>query len=432
MSVMSLRWVSSTLCRRSYYPWLIWSLGAAFFFSEYITRVSLGVMAPPLMEFFHVTALSFGTLSACFTLAYVGMQIPVGGLVDRFGPHRLLMLTTGACALGCFLFATSQVLWVAQLARFIMGFSAAFAFVGTLKLATVWFPAHRFGFLAGLTQAIGMLGAAVGEGPSSFGVSLMGWRNTTLVMGSVLFILALLIGLLVRDHPESEVQEKHRVNSSGELWHGFVTILKNPQTWHNGIYVGLLYAPTAAFAELWGPSFLVRTYGLSEHVAASAVGAIFMGWAVGGPITGWISDAMRRRKPMMIASAIASLTFLSCALYIPGLPVPLLFVLLFLYGVANTGVGTAYAVAGEINPKPVAGLSMSFANMTSVLVGAMFQPIIGWFLDLQWQGEMVNNAPFYTAHAFRVAMLALPICLLIATLFAFFVRETHCLRYGEE
>jgi len=106
--------------------------------------------------------------------------------------------------------------------------------------------------------------------------------------------------------------------------------------------------------------------------------------------------------------------------------------LLFLYGVANTGVGTAYAVAGEINPKPVAGLSMSFANMTSVLVGAMFQPIIGWFLDLQWQGEMLNNAPFYTAHAFRVAMLALPICLLLCLLFAFFVRETHCLRYGEE
>src|SRR5579862_2579784 len=102
MSVISLGWVSSTLCRRAYYPWLIWALGAAFFFSEYITRVSLGVMAPQLMQFFHMTALSFGSLSACFTFAYVGMQMPVGGLVDRFGPHRLLMLMTTACALGCF------------------------------------------------------------------------------------------------------------------------------------------------------------------------------------------------------------------------------------------------------------------------------------------------------------------------------------------
>ena len=426
------KWVSSTLCRRSYYPWLIWALGASFFFLEYITRVSLGVMVPDLMQFFHVTALSLGTLSAFFYYAYVGMQVPVGGLVDRFGPHRLLMITTGACALGCFLFATSQVLWVAQLARFIMGFSGAFAFVGTLKLATVWFPAHRFGFLAGLTQAIGMLGAAVGEGPSSFGVSLIGWRNTTLVMAALLFILAVLIGLLVRDHPEDNAQAAHRVNSGAELWSGFIRILKNSQTWYNGIYVGLLFAPTAAFAELWGPSFLVHTYGLSEHVAASAISAIFIGWAVGGPITGWISDALRRRKIIMIISSVLSLLLLSSALYIPNLPLFLLFIILFLYGVANTGVATAYAVAGEINPKPVAGLSMSFANMTSVLIGAVFQPIIGWFLDLQWQGEMVNNTPFYSAHMFRIAMLVLPLCLVFSVLFAFFVRETHCLRQGEK
>jgi hypothetical protein len=61
-----------------------------------------------------------------------------------------------------------------------------------------------------------------------------------------------------------------------------------------------------------------------------------------------------------------------------------------------------------------------------VIVGACFQPIIGWFLDMQWDGQMQGGIPIYSALAFRHAMMVLPVCLALGVLFTFFVKETYC------
>ena len=122
---------------------------------------------------------------------------------------------------------------------------------------------------------------------------------------------------------------------------------------------------------------------------------------------------------------------MTLALYWPNLSVPMLFLLMFLYGLSNTGVGVSYAVAGEINERRVAGTSLAFANMASIIIGAAFQPLIGWFLDLQWDGKMVGGIPVYSIEAYRQAMLALPICLAVGLLSTFFVKETYCKLKGK-
>lgn len=406
--------------------WLVWSLAAAFFFSEYFARVAPSVMVPDLMRSFHVGALSLGALSAYFYYAYVGMQVPVGALVDRFGAHKLLTVMSALCGVGCVIFANTQTLFAAELGRFLMGLGAAFAFVGTLKLASIWFAPQRFGFLAGTTQALGMLGAAIGEGPVSVLVSWVGWRETMWIIGSVLLALSVLIALVVRDYPRGYIQTQPKeITSFKKVCQGLAIVLKNPQTWLNGSFVGFLFAPTAAFAELWGATYLHRVFQLSHEVAATAVSMIFVGWAIGGPMAGWISDRIKRRKPVLIASCIASFVFMSSALYLPIHSVFLIYVLLFFYGLSNVGVGVSYAVACEINPKSVAGISMSFANMASVLIGAAFQPLIGWFLDLQWDGVMQNGVPYYSANDFLYAMLLLPACFLLSLIAALLLKESY-------
>lgn len=347
------------------HPWLIWGLAAAFFFAEYFARVAPSVMVTELMQAFNVRAMSLGALSAFFYYAYVSMQIPVGSLMDKFGPHRLLTVTAALCALGCFMFANATTLAVAEGGRFLMGFGAAFAFVGALKLATIWFSPTRFGLLAGITQALGMLGAAVGEGPVSMLVTHIGWRNTMWTIGGILCVIAILIGLLVRDKPRTLSHEHitppaHNATPELSLVKGLMVVLRNRQTWVNGAVVGFLYAPTAAFAELWGVSYISRVYGIDTDIAATAISMIFIGWGLGGPIGGWISDRIKLRKPVIIGSILASLVCMSLVLYLPEMPISLLFILLFLYGVSNIGVATCYAVACEMNPKSVAGTSMGF------------------------------------------------------------------------
>ena len=169
-------------------PWIIWGLGAAFFLFEYVVRVSPSVMAPWLIQDFHTNALGVGTLSGLYYYPYIFMQLPVGALVDRYGSHRLLTLMTALCALACVMFAQASTLWLAGLARMLIGFATAFAFVGALKLVTLWFPIEKFALLAGCTQALGMLGGAIGEAPMSYVVRELGWQQATMWC-SLLFLI---------------------------------------------------------------------------------------------------------------------------------------------------------------------------------------------------------------------------------------------------
>ena len=309
---------------KSFYPWLVLVLAAGFFFAEYFARVAPSVMVPDLMSAFKVNALSLGALSAFFYYAYVAMQLPVGTLMDRFGPRVLLSVMAGICGLACLIFSQTHSIFMADLSRFLMGFSAAFAFVGALKIARTWFSPKRFGFLAGLTQALGMVGAAVGEGPVSVLVKHLGWRSTMGIIGIVLVVLALFIFILVRDNKDNNIIDKNinsKTNKDNNLsiLESLFLVLKNKQTWINGLIVGCLYAPTAAFAELWGASYLHKVYGFTPEIAASGVGIIFIGWAISSPIVGWFSDKIGRRKPVIIASLILSAIFMFLILYLPHL-----------------------------------------------------------------------------------------------------------------
>lgn len=416
------------LLQNPYYPWLVWGLAASAFFIEYFARVAPAVMVDPLMHDFKVQALALGSLSAFFYYTYVGMQIPVGILVDRFSLRWLLTSMIFLCGVSCLIFATTTHLEIAEFARLMMGFGAAFAFVSALKVAAVWFPAQKFGLLAGLTQALGMLGAAVGQMPMAYLVEHLGWRSALTFIAGLMILLSVMVAILVRDPNLPVTQIKVKKTLTDTPWSGLLRVWRNPQSWWNALFAGLLFAPTAALAELWGVKFFRQTYDLSNEMAAMGVGLIFIGWTIGGPLIGWISDKIQRRKIILILSASLSLLFASLAILVPGLPLAVLFCLLFLYGFANTGVATSYAVASEINPQAVAGTSVAFANMASVIIGAGFQPLIGWMLQKNWDGQMLQGLPLYSNSDFRTALLILLVSLLLALVVACGIKETYCRR----
>jgi MFS family permease len=301
--------------------------------------------------------------------------------------------------------------------------------VGTLKLATLWFEPRKLGLLAGFTQGSGMLGAAVGSGGFAFLVAALGWRHTIFIIGIILLLIGVLIGIFVRDR---QTIYKGETKSPGmPILEGFSIVFRNPQSWCNAAYVGLLYAPTGAFAELWGPSFMHRVYGISNTLGSVMISLVFIGWAIGGPLVGWLSDAIGKRKPILFASAALSAIVLTCILFIfPGSGVPewILMTSMVLYGISNTGVAISYAVAGEINPLKTAGVSVAFANMASIAVAAILQQILGLILSYTWTGKYQDGVQYYSMVDYKFAMLALPICLLVAFFLVFFIRETNCSR----
>lgn len=418
----------STDNTKSFLAWFIWGLAAAYFFSDYLARVSPGVMSRELQISFNVSTAGLGLLASFFYYPYILMQIPVGLMVDRFSIRWLLSIMSLLTAIGCTVFGLASSIWVAAFGRVIIGFSAAFAFVSALRLATNWFPPSRLGFLAGLTQAIGMWGAAFGEAPVSLIMEQVGWRHTMLLMASLFIILSFLILRFVQDSP------KHYSVSATNLPHNknvisiaksLIIVLSNRQTWFTAIYAGLLFAPTAVIAEFWGPSYLQYGRGLSVHSAAFANGLIFIGWGLGGPLAGWLSDQMGLRKPILYFSAICGIAILSIIFYWPELSVWQIYILFFFYGVTNIGVVVAYAVATEINPRKTIGTTIAFANMGSIMIGAILQPVFGKILEMDL-GHAVIDITQLQLHDFSRAVSLLPLCSILALAITFCIKETNC------
>jgi len=416
-------------------PYIVWCLGALFFFMEYFIRVSPSVIAQELMATFRVEAFALGGLSAFFYYSYISMQIPVGVLVDRFGPHKLLVAATSLCAISIYLFAKIKYIEMAYLARFLMGLGAAFAFVGTLKLISTWFPAKRFALFAGITQALGMLGAVVGNAPMSYAFQAYGWRQVMLIIAGLFLILSCLILLLIRDHSPYLAKHETPNKQTIKIWPSLKKVLANSQTWLNCFFIGLLYAPTASFGEQWGVTFIATTHHISVTQAAAEVGTLFIGLAIGCPILGGLSDYFAQRLLIMRISASMCFILISIIIYSSPsnhLPNNILSLsehsytfLLFLYGFFNSGIVPSYALASEINPRELTGIALGITNMASVIIGAIFIPLIGWIIDHLWDGAMLNGAPIYSPENFKLAFLLLPTCFLLSLFISFFLKKRN-------
>lgn len=404
--------------------WLIWGLAAAFYFSDYLARVSLGVMHRSLQLDFGLNEAGFGILASSFYIPYVIMQIPVGLLVDRYSIRGILTAMSLVTALGCCVFGLGDGLLMASIGRMLIGFSAAFAFVSALRLATSWFPPAMLGLLAGLTQSLGMLGASAGAAPVSFMVTTAGWRHTMLIIAFLFIALAILLYQYVRDKPDA-IHRDIRTQSRLGIFESLRIVLSHRQTWLNALYAGFLYGPTAVIGEAWGPAYLQFGCGMSAHAAAFATGLIFIGWAISGPISGWISDRIGRRKPIMIASALFGILFTTLFVFFPGMNQTVAWLVFFAYGLTNTGVAIAYAVSTEIQDRNVVGTSIAFTNMSSIFVGALMQPIVGYMVDIA-SGSRGNNVETLSLTDFQSGLWILPVCSFVALCLAFTVKETFC------
>ncbi len=410
--------------------WLVWGLAAAFYFSDYLARVAPGVMHRELQADFGINEVGFTTLTAFFYIPYVAMQIPVGLTVDRIKIRYLLTSMSLITAIGCCLFASSNGLFWASIARLLIGFSAAFAFISALRLATSWFPPEKLGLLAGLTQALGMLGASAGQAPLSFLVTAVGWRNSMIIVSCLFVVLSGLLFRFIQDNPVN-MKASHITKQIGthalSVLHSLTKILSNRQIWLNALYAGFLYAPTTVIGESMGPAYLAYGRGLNVHCAAFAVGLIFIGWVLGGPFFGHLSDRMGKRKPLMWFSGICGLILTAIFVYFPLLSPTMICVIFFLYGITNSGVALAYAMSTELSNRLVMGTAIAFTNMMSIFVGASLQPLVGLLVD-HHAGTRGYHVDLLRLSDFQAGLWLLPIFSLIACLVLFAIKETHCKR----
>lgn len=411
------------------YPWLVWGLAASFYCYGFFQRVAPSVMVGELMAEFRVSAAVLGNLSAFYFYAYASLQLPIGVLVDRWGARYMLVGAAVLCGAGSLLFAMADSLSTAYVGRLLIGAGAGFTWVGTLKLTAQWLPPKRFAMVSGMTLMLGMIGAVAGQAPLASAVSAFGWRDTLSTAALVAFALAGLIWLIVRDRTDDTMGQTAPSDMGAQaagLLHGLKMALRNRQSWYAAIYGGAMTAPVLAFAGLWGVPYLMQVYGLERTAAAGSTSLMLIGWGIGAPLTGWVSDHIGLRRLPMLASSVIVLILFSVLIYTPDLPLGAARTLLFLHGFFNGGMVICFAISREHNKPQHGGVTLGFVNTMVMSSGAFFQPFIGWLLDINWDGGVQGGGRIYSMQAYEIALFSIVVSGIIAIVMALLMRETHC------
>lgn len=407
--------------------WIIWFLSAIFMFYKYALEVSPSVMTSTLMGTFGIGGTELGNLTACYFYAYLFLQIPAGLLIDKIGPRKVTTFAIVLCALGCLIFAKSSSLFFAGIGRFLTGAGAAFAAVNCLKLIVNWFPSKRFAFMTGLMMTVAMLGAAGGQAPLSYFIRSVGnWRFAMEAIAITGFILSVIFFLVVKDKPDDRERERHIVAPRLSIYSSLKQILTNSQSWWLSIYSGLAFAPVMVFGGLWGVAFISEAFHLSHHIAAQSVSLIFIGFALGAPIFGWLSDYLKRRKIVMFWGTSLSLIVITTIIYTPHLSSNMIASLLFLFGFLISSFLLCFTMMREINLPGLAATAIGFMNAFDALCGAISDPLTGWFLDLKWDGQMFEGARLFSVITYKIAFITLPVYLGLSLLILSRIKDTRC------
>ena len=397
------------------------SLGALYFSYAFLQRVSPSVMTSELMRDFAVGGVLLGLLSALYFYTYAAIQLPVGMLTDRFGPRKLMSFALVVCALATTGFALSPNLLSAIVLRALIGGSVAFAFVGTMAIAGYWFNHNRNAFLAGVLQTLGMLGAVFAQAPLRAVVESIGWRNTMHILAIIAAVLALLIyfGVPKRTRNQRQVVAYN-------FRKAFKSVVWNRQTWLCASIGFGMCATMLSFSGLWAVPWLTTVHGYTPTRASAMASTLFLGWAVVAPAVGWISDQIGRRNVLLQIGAMLYILVFFVIVYLTPDSDFLLVLLIFLCGAFGSSVTVCFTVVREHNNAGYASTALGLMNMFVVGSGALMQPTIGWLLDINWEGVMLDGARIYDAEAYVTGFSSLLVVMALALISTFVLKETYC------
>jgi len=369
-----------------------WVTTALFFFYQYALRAAPAVMMPQLAEAFGIGTTAVASMLMLFYYGYSPFSLVAGAALDRFGARRVIPAGAVAVGLGALLFATGSP-GAAGVGRFLQGAGGAVAFVGAVYIITTNFPAARAATLIGATQMFGMAGGSAGQflvGPAI--ASGLAWDRFWMMMGACGILMAVALVFLIPRHEAAAAGSAVR-RSAGQA---LATVFGNPQSYLCGIIAGLIFIPTTIFGMTWGVRYLQDARGFTYGDAVLRSSLVPVGWIIGCPLLGFISDRMGRRKPVILGGALLLLGCLAWILYGPSGILPP-YVLGLVAGIASGAAVLPTTVIKEANPPDVAGTATGVCNFLNFTFSAVLGPAFGWMLSRAGDGAGGLGLPEYQA-----------------------------------
>lgn len=380
---------------------VVWLTAVSVYFLAIFHRSSLGVAGIAAAERFDITASQLSTFTVLQLLVYAGMQIPVGVLIDRYGPQRLLFSGAVLMTLAQLGFALTTSYAGAVVARVFVGMGDAMVFISVLRIIASWFPPRRSPVMTAWTALLGQCGALVAAIPLARSLAEYGWTVTFACSAAVGFVLGLLVVLVVRDVPPGAppsrlVKDVRTVGRDLKL------------SWVDpGTRLGLWTHFTAQFGAnvlglLWGYPFFVHSEHTGTTVAGGLLSLLVVTFMVGGPLVGgFIARHPWQRSTLVLSIILAMMTAWAAVLLWPGdAPVWLLGLMVVATGLGGPGSMVGFDVARTFNPASRLGSATGIVNVGGFIASLLMILVIGVLLDVLTPGGGTD----YTPRAYTLAM----------------------------
>ncbi|MGI4895113.1 MAG: MFS transporter, partial [Janthinobacterium lividum] len=326
--------------------WLVFAVGAVAYVVTVLNRTSLAAAGLDAQGRYGIGAGTLSSFAVLQFLVYAALQIPVGVLIDRWGPRRLVITGAATMAAGQFLLAFSEQTWQAVLARVLVGAGDAVTFVSVLRVVTNWFPPQRVPVMTQLVGLFGQLGQILSFIPLVALLHGPGW-STAYASAAGLTVLAAVLALLVlRDVPPGAANPR-TLRALRDVVGDLRASLRHPGT-RLGLWSHWATPFSGnAFASLWGYPFLVSGQGLSGHGASALLTLYTLAAAGTGPLMGSLVARHPLRRSWIILSIVGGQGAVwSAVLLWPG-PAPLsllaVLVVVVAMGVPGSMIGFDYA-----------------------------------------------------------------------------------------
>jgi len=399
---------------------VVWSVCVLFFLYEFFLRVSLGSFQHPLMHDLHLSAFQYSLLSSTlFFIIYGLMQIPVGLIIDKIGIKKALMIGSSICALASFAFASASTFWFAIIARVLMGLGASFGFLSLLVAVNDWMPHRNNALFIGLSQFIGTMGPMFGAGPlESFTSSgHVAWQFVFKTLGMIGLVIFVLIAFFVENKHASA--EKYSILRRPESTkRSIIKLFSRAQAWYIALFSASVYLIIEYLSENEGRVFIVLK-GFSENFASYMITLSWLGYALGCPLLGFISDNTQRRKPVLVAAA--SMSVISMCLILFSTTKLGLILGCFMLGMAAGGQSVGFAIISEQFKPQFIGVGLALNNTLIMVLSAINAPLIGWII---YRSRQVAD---FGLHTYTTAFLILLFFAMLSAILAFFfIKETFC------
>lgn len=427
--------------KRPVLPWFVWGVAAFSYGLAVANRSSLAALGPTTQSHFHIDATTLSLFAVLQLIVYAGLQIPVGFLLDRFGPRALILTGSILMVAGQLTMATVHQVWLAILARVLVGAGDACTFVSVMRILPDWFTVRHIPLLSQVTGLIGQAGQLLSVTPLALAVSGFGWAAGFTGLAG-LGILATILGFLIlrpvpgdptiierfthrlgrisrdaRPFGSAVTQSGHFTSAppatgqlflggltSNSLWQRIKMLFKLP-----GVRLAFWVHWTAPFScytfvMLWGTPYLEGALKLDHGTARLVLNIIVVMSVLSSLLLGTMMSRFLRHRVTVYLWIVAAIILCWVALLLwPGQPP--LWLLLVSAGVIAFG-GPASMIAFEVmrshTPRSFVSLATGFVNTGAFAATLSCVLVVGLILDLEGAGSPEN----YTRPAFDLAFAA--------------------------